>query len=70
MMNRLNVNLLAMAGLVCSGCLLANAQSKITTEKMVNAQISPQNELVVVASETSSAHDFDYLQGKWTMQHK
>lgn len=41
MVNWLNVNLLAKVGVLVSGCLLASAQSKITTEEMVNARISP-----------------------------
>ncbi|HEY9004593.1 MAG TPA: hypothetical protein VIM75_00595 [Ohtaekwangia sp.] len=38
--------------------------------KMVNAVISPQGGLVITASKTSSAHDFDFLAGKWTMDNK
>lgn len=37
---------------------------------MVNAKISPTGELVITPSATSSAHDFDYLAGKWNMHNK
>jgi hypothetical protein len=38
--------------------------------KMVNATLTPANELVIKASKTSSQNDFDFLAGKWTMDNK
>jgi hypothetical protein len=38
--------------------------------KMVNAIIDTNGELVITASGTSSAHDFDFLAGKWIMDNK
>lgn len=38
--------------------------------KMVNATISPQGDLVITPSKTSSRNDFDFLAGKWTMDNK
>jgi hypothetical protein len=38
--------------------------------KMVNASVDKNNELVITASKTSSASDFDFLFGKWTMDNK
>jgi len=51
--------------------LPASAQSLIThTDKLVNASINSTGELVVTPSATSSAKDFDFLAGKWTMDNK
>lgn len=38
--------------------------------KMVNAAISPEGELIITASKTSSQQDFNFLAGKWTMDNK
>jgi hypothetical protein len=38
--------------------------------KMVNATLTPADELVIKASKTSSQNDFDFLAGKWTMDNK
>jgi hypothetical protein len=38
--------------------------------RMVNASISPEGDLVITASKTSSQTDFDFLAGKWTMDNK
>jgi hypothetical protein len=48
----------------------AQAQSIITHEKMTNTVLNKDGELVVTASKTSSARDFDFLAGKWTMDNK
>jgi hypothetical protein len=48
----------------------AQAQSIITHEKMTNTVLNKSGELVVTASKTSSARDFDFLAGKWTMDNK
>jgi hypothetical protein len=48
----------------------AQAQSIITHEKMTNTVLNKDGELVVSASKTSSARDFDFLAGKWTMDNK
>lgn len=47
-----------------------NAQSIITHEKMANAVIGKNGKLEITPSKTSSARDFDYLAGKWTMENK
>ncbi len=38
--------------------------------KMINATINAKGDLVITASKTSSASDFDFLAGKWTMDNK
>jgi hypothetical protein len=38
--------------------------------KMVNAHVSPDGELVITPSTTSSRHDFEFLAGNWTMENK
>lgn len=38
--------------------------------KMINASINAKGDLVITASKTSSAKDFDFLAGKWTMDNK
>lgn len=38
--------------------------------KMINANINAKGDLVITASPTSSASDFDFLAGKWTMDNK
>lgn len=38
--------------------------------KMVNASMDAKGDLVITASKTSSAKDFDFLAGKWTMDNK
>ena len=38
--------------------------------KMINAIVNAKGELVITASKTSSANDFDFLAGKWTMDNK
>jgi hypothetical protein len=48
----------------------ANAQAVITKESMTNATIGKIDELVIVPSKTSSARDFDFLAGNWTMDNK
>jgi hypothetical protein len=53
---------------ICSAWL--NAQAIITTETMTNATIGKKGELVIVPSKTSSANDFDFLAGNWTMDNK
>jgi hypothetical protein len=37
---------------------------------MVNAKVNAAGDLEITPSATSSAHDFDYLAGKWTMDNK
>jgi hypothetical protein len=37
---------------------------------MVNARVNAAGNLEITPSATSSAHDFDYLAGKWTMDNK
>ena len=68
-----NINrVIAYSYLVCfiSLGLSVNAQSIITAEKMVNATLDKNGELLVTASKTSSANDFNFLTGKWTMHNK
>lgn len=36
---------------------------------LANARVKPDGQLVITPSKTSSARDFDYLAGKWTMHH-
>ncbi len=38
--------------------------------KMVNASVGKNGELVINPSKTSSASDFDFLAGKWTMDNR
>lgn len=38
--------------------------------KMINASVSKAGDLVILPSKTSSAHDFDFLAGNWTMDNK
>ncbi len=52
-------------------CLVATAQINWPKGPMLaNATVSPQGELIITASKTSSKHDFEFLQGKWLMKHK
>jgi len=37
---------------------------------MERLRVTPSGELEISASETSSAHDFEFLTGKWLMKHK
>ncbi|HNH61866.1 MAG TPA: hypothetical protein PLS80_17650, partial [Cyclobacteriaceae bacterium] len=51
----------------------ASATAQINWPKgpmLANATVSPQGELVITASKTSSKHDFEFLKGKWLMKHK
>ena len=49
----------------------AKAQNVISAnEPMVNAKVNANGDLEIVPSSTSSAHDFDFLAGKWTMHNK
>src|ERR1700722_6397086 len=41
-----------------------------TGPMMVNAKVNAAGDLEITPSATSSAHDFDYLAGKWTMDNK
>lgn len=38
--------------------------------KMINASVSKAGELIIVPAKASSAHDFDFLAGNWTMENK
>jgi hypothetical protein len=38
--------------------------------KMVNAKIDNSGELIITPSESSSKHDFEFLDGKWTMDNR
>ena len=50
---------------------LAKAQNVISaTEPIVNAKVNAGGGLEIVPSASSSAHDFDFLAGKWTMHNK
>lgn len=63
---------------LATACVLAailaapvQAQSIITkNDKMVNATLTKDGNLDIVASKTSSAKDFDFLAGKWTMENR
>jgi hypothetical protein len=57
---------LALLGLA----LPATAQSIITREKMTRAVMNKKGEIEVTASANSSANDFDFLTGKWTMDNR
>ncbi len=59
-------------GLILALCTLhSSGQSLIThADKLVNASITTGGELVVVPSAASSAKDFDFLAGKWTMDNR
>ncbi len=49
----------------------AKAQPSVPTgPSLVNARITQAGELEITPSSTSSANDFDYLAGKWTMHNK
>jgi hypothetical protein len=37
---------------------------------MINATVNAKGDLVITASKASSANDFDFLAGKWTMDNK
>jgi hypothetical protein len=50
--------------------VLAQAQSVITKEPLVNARITEKGELEITASGTSSQNDFDFFEGKWKIQHR
>jgi hypothetical protein len=48
----------------------AKAQPIITHEKMTNAVLDKNGELLITPSKTSSPRDFDFLTGNWTMENK
>ena len=48
----------------------ASAQSLVTHEKMTNAVFDKEGNLVITPSKNSSARDFDFLTGNWTMDNK
>ena len=50
--------------------LFAQLQPEFPEATLTNAKLTPTGELVIVASKTSSQHDFDFLAGKWTMHNK
>lgn len=51
--------------------LTAPGQSASTRETVLtNAKVTSTGELEIVASKSSSPHDFDFLAGKWTMHNK
>lgn len=56
--------------LVLASTATLRAQSIITHEKMTNAMIGRSGNLEITPSKTSSARDFDFLAGKWTMHNK
>lgn len=64
---KLSLNILLTTLLVFGS---ASAQSLITREKMTNAVIDKDGNLTVTPSENSSARDFDFLAGNWTMDNK
>jgi hypothetical protein len=55
------------------GCQISSLHAQINWPKgpmLVNAKINAQSDLAITPSATSSSHDFDFLVGKWTMDHK
>ena len=67
-LNRTNVILCLSALLTLTTLPLCG---QITKDfKMINASIDAKGELMITASKTSSASDFDFLTGKWTMDNK
>ena len=60
------------AAVLALGATAVNAQAPTNWPKgpmLVNARVKPDGQLVITPSKTSSARDFDYLVGKWTMHH-
>lgn len=64
-------SIIAATLLLASAFNLAKAQNVISAnEPMVNAKVNVNGDLEIVPSSTSSARDFDFLAGKWTMHNK
>lgn len=63
---------IAVTTLLTFSAIAVNAQAPTSWPKgpmLVNARVTPAGQLVITPSKTSSARDFDYLAGKWTMHH-
>ena len=70
-MRTLKKTILAAAALTL-GATAVNAQAPTNWPKgpmLANARVKTDGQLVITPSKTSSARDFDYLAGKWTMHH-
>lgn len=62
-------------GLLClilftSYLLSAQTAPVFPNATLINAKITPSGDLEITASPKSSSGDFDFLHGKWTMQHQ
>src|SRR5687767_2065941 len=68
-MNNLSIKLICIFSVLLFYTTALLAQIP-TNFKMVNATITSEGELNITASKTSSQHDFDFLDGKWTMDNK
>jgi hypothetical protein len=70
-MNSTKINLITSLSIILGLCTTLSLSSQIPKDfKMVNATINAKGDLVITASKTSSANDFDFLAGKWTMDNK
>lgn len=70
-MNLTKINLIASLSIILGLCTTLPLSAQISKDfKMVNATINAKGDLVITASRTSSANDFDFLAGKWTMDNK
>ena len=56
--------------LLCSYTSFTQKVPEFPTAGLFNAKISPDGNLEIYASKTSSLHDFEFLTGKWTMEHQ
>lgn len=56
---------------LCASAIVSLVFAQIpTNHKMVNASVDKKGDLSITASKSSSAKDFDFLAGKWTMDNK
>ena len=46
------------------------AQPVIKKENLVNASIDVNGKLIITPSKSSSQHDFDFFEGRWTIHNK
>jgi hypothetical protein len=70
-MNSTKINLITSLSIILGLCTTLPLSAQIPKDfKMVNATINAKGDLVITASKTSSANDFDFLAGKWTMDNK